>query len=55
MIGDTPIGTGDWSAELFGNGRSDDEPGSVAGMFDAHGAQVDISGAFGAHNVSPEE
>ena len=35
MIGDTPIGMGHWSAELFGNGRSDDEPGSVAGMFDA--------------------
>jgi hypothetical protein len=49
----------DWSATFHGDAdaRMDDQPGSVVGMFDLHGGSetmVSVSGAFGAHNVSPD-
>jgi hypothetical protein len=48
-----------WRAEFYGamDARADMQPGSVAGTFDLHGGNetlVSVSGAFGAHNVSPE-
>jgi hypothetical protein len=59
--GTTSIGTGDdaitgeWEGMFYGNDRSDGEPGSVAGRFSVDGANLDISGAFGAQNTGADE
>ena len=47
------VATGNWQGTFHGNGRDDNQPGSVAGMFDADNSSVSISGAFGAYNISP--
>ena len=43
--------TGHWGGQFFGNGESDDRPGSVAGTFGGHSTDDDVSfvGAFGAY------
>ena len=46
---------GRWEAMFYGNMRDDGEPGSVAGRFNAHTPSVEIAGAFGAHNMNPDE
>ena len=47
---------GSWSGAFFGNGRSDGQPGSVAGEFDASFAGgADLAGAFGAHHTKADE
>ena len=44
-------GKGMWNAAFFGTGRNDDQPGSVAGEFDAtFGDSARLEGAFGATN-----
>ena len=52
--------SGTWDGDFYGNGRSDGEPGSVAGQFRADfGAEdsvhTSIAGAYGAHNTSADE
>jgi hypothetical protein len=47
--------TGDWHGSFYSNDRSDGEPGSVAGRFEAHGDRAHISGAFGAMNTGADE
>jgi hypothetical protein len=48
--------SGSWSGAFFGNGRSDGQPGSVAGEFDASFAGgADLAGAFGAHHTKADE
>ena len=59
-LGDTGDLAGVWEAKLYGNGRRDDKPGSVAGKFSAFDAaeeatsSVALSGAFGAYNTTME-
>ena len=59
-LGGFPVESGKWDGEFFGNpdpddpndpdsvDNTDDYPNSVAGKFDAHSANVDVAGAFGA-------
>ena len=54
MVGGNPAGTGMWSAEFHGTNRGDETPGSVVGTFNSKADHASISGAFGAHNVSPD-
>ena len=43
--------TGRWGGQFFGNGESDDRPGSVAGTFGGHSSDdaVNFVGVFGGH------
>ncbi len=45
---------GNWRGTFHGNDRGDNQPGSVAGTFEAISDAVGIAGAFGAQNVSPD-
>ena len=66
-ISGTESSSGSWSGGFYGNGRTDGEPGSVAGEFRADYGTYDsttggstavhtsIAGAFGAHNTSADE
>ena len=48
-------GMGSWEGAFFGNGRTDGQPGSVAGTFDAHLPAARVSGGFGASNTAADE
>ena len=48
-------GTGTWGGAFFGNARADGQPGSVAGVFDAHLPAAHIAGGFGAINTAVDE
>ena len=43
-------GGGQWQGRFFGTGRADGHPNAVGGMFDAHSAHTNVSGAFGVYN-----
>ena len=58
-IGSIDSTSGNWNGAFYGNGRTDGEPGSVAGTFSADFGAVgsvhtSIAGAYGAHNTSPD-
>ena len=48
-------GTGTWEGAFFVNARADGQPGSVAGVFDAHLPAAHIAGGFGAINTAADE
>ena len=45
-------GNGEWQGRFFGTGRTDGHPNAIGGMFDAHSAHTNISGAFGVYNAA---
>ena len=52
-VGGSPVTSGVWEAQFFGSPAeagmaSADQPGSVAGKFDAHSSHGHVGGAFGA-------
>ena len=56
-IGSFSSGAGAWDATFYGNSRSDGQPGSVSGRFNASfdDANAHIAGAYGAENVSADD
>ena len=47
-VGGSPVSSGNWSGQFFGDTAEDAVPTSVAGEFDAHSSHGHVAGGFGA-------
>ena len=50
-VGGSPVSSGSWEGQFYGNGDPDDVnelPASIAGKFEAHSSHGHVGGAFGA-------